>query len=276
MRTRAKKAAAGPDRGGPPGISVQGARSVAERVFDPAIGVGGRIAVLDIARTIALLGMATYHFTYDLEMFGYIPPGTVVTGGWAIFARIVAGSFLFLSGVSLYLAHGNGIRWGAFGRRFAKLAAAAAVITLGTLYVMPETFIFFGILHSIAVAGVIGLAFLRLPAVVTLACAVAVALAKPYLQTGFFDAGPLAFLGLSTWHVRSVDFVPVVPWLAASLAGIGFAKLGSAAGLWSWLGGKFSQAGRIIGWPGRHSLLIYLIHQPVLIGGLWLVTKIMA
>jgi uncharacterized membrane protein len=246
---------------------------VAERLSDAAIGTQGRIATLDIARTVALIGMATYHFTYDLEMFGYVPPGTAVTGGWAIFARMVAGSFLFLSGVSLYLAHGNGIRWRPFLRRLLVLVAAAALITAGTRYAMPDAYVFFGILHSIAAASVVGLVFLRSPAIATLAVAAAVVFARPYLQTGLFDAPALAWLGLSRWHVRAVDFVPVFPWLAACLAGIAFAKLAASLGLWGRLRGRMSGTARILGWPGRHSLVIYLVHQPVLIGCLWLVTQ---
>lgn len=234
-----------------------------------------RLPALDIARTVALIGMAIYHFTFDLEMFGYIPPGTSVSGGWAIFARCVAGSFLFLVGVSLFLAHGDGIRWRPFLKRLAMIAAAAALITGATYYAMPDNYIFFGILHSITVASLLGLLFLRLPAPVTLAAAVAVVLAKPYLQNGWFDAPILAGLGLTTWPVQSADFVPVFPWFAATLAGIGAAKIGRAAGFWRWLsqrngGGNFQ---RIAAWPGQHSLAVYLIHQPVLIATLWLVSR---
>jgi hypothetical protein len=50
----------------------------------------GRIVALDLARTAALLGMAVFHFTWDLEFFGYIPRGTTLEGGWAVFARLVA------------------------------------------------------------------------------------------------------------------------------------------------------------------------------------------
>lgn len=235
-----------------------------------------RIPALDIARTAALAGMAIYHFTFDLEMFGYLAPGTAVSGGWAIFARVVAGSFLFLVGVSLFLAHGGGIRWRPFLRRLAMVAGAAALITAGTRYAMPENCIFFGILHSIAAASLLGLLFLRLPAPVTLAAAVAVVLAKPYLQNGWFDAPFLAGLGLTTWPVRSADFVPVFPWFAATLAGIGVAKIAQAAGLWRWLAQQGDGNGafvRISSWPGRHSLAVYLIHQPVLIGTLWLVSR---
>lgn len=238
----------------------------------------GRIVLLDIARMLALIGMAIYHFTYDLEMFGYIPPGTAVSGGFAMFARVVVGSFLLISGVSLYLAHGQGIRWPSFLRRLLVISLAAGLITLATLYGMPDRYIFFGILHSIAFASVVGLAFLRLPAVLTLAAAAAVILARPYLQTGLFDAPWLAWLGLTTWHVRSVDFVPVFPWLGLTLAGVGIARLGAAAGVWDRLRvprGAEGQLLRALAWPGRHSLAVYLIHQPVLIGGLWLVTRLL-
>ncbi|MGL4281133.1 MAG: heparan-alpha-glucosaminide N-acetyltransferase [Albidovulum sp.] len=235
-----------------------------------------RIPALDIARTVALIAMAIYHFTFDLEMFGYLAPGTSVSGGWAIFARMVAGSFLFLVGVSLYLGHGDGIRWRPFLRRLAMIAGAAALITAGTRYAMPDNYIFFGILHSITAASLLGLLFLRLPAPITLAAAALVVFARPYLQNGWFDAPVLAGLGLTTWPVRSADFVPVFPWFAATLAGIGAAKIGRAAGFWHWLaarGGGDSALLRRLAWPGRHSLAVYLIHQPVLIGLLWTYTR---
>src|SRR5690349_4055324 len=87
-----------------------------------------RIAVLDLARGIALVAMASYHFTWDLEFFGYVDPGLTAVGGWKLYARCIASTFLFLVGVSLFLAHGNGIRWPAFWRRFAMVAGAALAI----------------------------------------------------------------------------------------------------------------------------------------------------
>ncbi len=150
----------------------------------------GRIAALDIARTVALIGMAIYHFTYDLEMFGHLAPGTAVTGFWAIFARLVAGSFLFLAGISLWLAHGRAIRWRAFARRFAMIAGAALLVTLATRLALPESFVFFGILHSIAAASLIGLAFLRLPAGLTLAAAAGILAIARLPHNPAFDAPP--------------------------------------------------------------------------------------
>lgn len=57
--------------------------------------------MLDVLRSFALLGMIVFHFTRDLEMFGYLAQGTTLSGGWALFARSIAGSFLLLAGVSL-------------------------------------------------------------------------------------------------------------------------------------------------------------------------------
>lgn len=233
----------------------------------------GRIAALDIARTVALIGMAIYHFTYDLEMFGHLSPGTAVTGFWAIFARLVAGSFLFLAGISLWLAHAEGIRWRPFVRRVAVIAGAALIVTIGTRIALPQTFVFFGILHSIATASVIGLLFLRLPAAITLAAAAGVFAISHLPHGSAFDAPLLWPLGLSTNAPPAIDYVPLFPWLAPFLAGLALAKLGTRSGLWSRLT-RHNEPGPLA-WPGRHSLAIYLIHQPVLIGLVWAATQVM-
>lgn len=238
---------------------------------------GGRIVTIDIARTAAIVGMVVYHFTYDLQSFGLIAPYTATTGGWAIFARAVAGSFLFLTGVSLWLAHARGIRWPSFWRRLGVIAAAAMLITVATWFAMPDRFVFFGILHSIAFASVVGLAFLRLPAVLTLAVAAGVLALRTYGQTTAFDAPWLAWTGLAANPPSSIDFVPPFPWLAPCLAGIAVARFASHAGLWD----RIRQAERalpahlanILAWPGKHSLPIYLIHQPVLVSLIWLASR---
>jgi uncharacterized membrane protein len=237
----------------------------------------GRIAAVDIARTLALAGMVVFHFSRDLEMFGLLPPGATLFGGWALFARLVAGSFLFLAGVSLWLAHGRRLRWGSFLRRLCVIAAAAALVTAATWAAMPQAFIFYGILHSIAVASVAGLAFLRLPAALTLAVAAAV-FALPWLwQSPAFNAPWLVWTGLGTEVPRTLDFEPLFPWLAPFLAGLALARLADRAGLRARLAAlpaNATRAARALAWPGRHSLAIYLIHQPVLIGLLWTATRI--
>ncbi|MRH19565.1 DUF1624 domain-containing protein [Rhodovulum strictum] len=216
--------------------------------------------------------MAVFHLVFDLEMFGHLPQGTAVTGGWRILSYVVAGSFLFLAGVSLQLAHGNGLRLRAFLRRLAMIGAAAGAVSLGTWIVFPASFVYFGILHAIAMASILGLAFLRLPALLTLAVALALLLAAhgaPALPG--LDAGWLDWTGLTARARPSVDYVPLVPWLAPFLAGLALARLAARAGLWARLERRGDRRPllRRLTWPGRHSLAIYLLHQPVLIGMVW-------
>lgn len=227
----------------------------------------GRLVLLDLARTMALVAMATYHFVYDLEMFGYVAPYTALAGPWAIFARTVAASFLCLVGISLYLAHGQGIRWHKFWPRLAMIAAAAVLITIATRYALGERFIYFGILHSIAFASLTGLAFLRLPPVVLLAVAAGIA-ALPQLYRFEAASAPwLVWLGLGTTPSMAADFVPVFPWFAPVLLGIATARILTITGALARIAAfPTSRRLRALSFPGRHSLAFYLIHQPVLIG----------
>lgn len=241
----------------------------------PATRDSRRITAIDIARGVALLAMAIYHFTWDLEFFGYAEPGLTAAGGWKLFARCIASSFLFLVGVSLFLAHAKGIRWRPFLVRLAKVAGAAALISLATYIATPEAFIFFGILHQIALASLLGLAFLRAPAWLTLAAAAAVILAPYYLRSEAFAHPALWWVGLSPANPRSNDYVPLFPWFGAVLIGIAATKVAKSTGLLE----KLRHAGeprwtRPIDFLGRHSLAFYLIHQPVLIGLVWIAAQL--
>lgn len=228
-----------------------------------------RIALLDALRGLALVAMALYHFVWDLEFFGYVAAGTAGTGGWRLFARLIASSFLFLAGYSLVLGHAAQFRPRAFARRFVRIAGAAALITIATWFAFPGSFIFFGILHAIAAASLVGLLFLRLPAFVSFLAAAAAFLAPLYLRSALFDIPALWWVGLSETVPRSNDYVPLLPWLAPFLAGLGTAKL-----LQPMIASRRSDTGRkepkpwtrLLACGGRHSLAIYLIHQPLLIG----------
>ena len=229
-----------------------------------------RIPLLDLARTLALLGMIAFHFSYDLLMFGLIPYEYAQTPIFYFHARIVAGSFLLLSGLGLWLAHGQGIRWPAFWRRFAKIAGAAALVSLATRFALPEFYIYFGILHAIALYGLLGLAVLRLPAVITAALAALFIYGSYHWHTEALNAPLLRFVGLGLDPAVTMDFEPIFPWFGAVLAGIALGKIGSQTGLWAALAGRpHGQWARVLGWPGQHSLAIYLLHQPILLGLVW-------
>lgn len=230
----------------------------------------GRIAALDVARTVALLAMAVFHLTYDLALFGVIAADTPFRPFWALFARLTAGSFLFLAGVSLWLAHGQGLRLRPFLRRLAVLSAAAAAVSVGTALGMGEAWVRFGILHSIALASVLGLLALRLPVWLIGAMAVAVFLAPRGIDPQTFAHPGWVWLVTAAGRPGMVDYVPLLPWFAPFLAGIALGKAGTAAGLWARLARSDPGAVlRALSWPGQHSLIIYLLHQPILIGLVW-------
>lgn len=228
-----------------------------------------RIPLPDAARGMALIAMASYHFTWDLEFFGYIDQGTATQGFWKLYARGIASSFLFLVGFSLVLGHIHGIRWKPFGKRLAMVAGAAVAITAVTSFAFPGAAIYFGILHAIAAASVIGLLFLRLPVAVTLITAIAVLAAPHYLSGPAFDSFWLLWLGLAETPLRSNDYVPLLPWLAPVLIGIVAARLCIRFGLLSKMA-EWRNMPRLLTLAGRHSLTFYLVHQPILIGLVYL------
>ena len=233
-----------------------------------------RIHAIDLARTFALMAMAMYHFTFDLMLFGHLPPGFVFQGPWPLIARAIASSFLFLAGVSLWLAHCHGIRWNSFLRRFAMVAGAAALVTGATYFTMGAQFIRWGILHAIAAGSLIGLVFLRAPVMLTVTVAVAAFVAPHLGRFDVFNAPHWVWLGLSTEIPPMSDYEPLLPWLCPLLLGIATAKLMTRAGAWDRLGQwQLNGAAKALLWPGKHSLAIYLIHQPVLFGAVYLFTR---
>ena len=230
-----------------------------------------RIALVDWLRGAALIGMAVFHFAYDLEYFGLEARGYTDQPHWRHFATSVAASFLFLAGASLGLAHPYGARWQPWRRRLATVVLAALAITVVTWFATPEVFIFFGILHMIAFASVAGLAFVRSawwwPAV----AAVAVLAIDHSIHLEVLDGPVWYWIGLSSVTPVTSDFRPVFPWLAPALLGMAAAKLSVRP---DWLrvlarpkldGG----AGRGLRFLGRNSLLCYLLHQPVLFALFW-------
>ena len=231
-----------------------------------------RIELLDLARGLALFAMASYHFSWNLEQFGYLEPATTTTGLFKAYARSIAGSFLFLAGVSLMLAHGTGLRPRAFAKRLVMVGGAAALITLVTFFATPDSFIYFGILHSIAAASVIGIAFLRLPGLITIVAGIACLTLPHFYRDAYFNPVWINWIGLFTIPPRSNDFVPLMPWLGSFLIGMGCTKIAMTTGVTARLaaiGTGAHAASRATRFCGRHSLAFYLVHQPVLIVLVW-------
>ena len=234
-----------------------------------------RYLVLDVARGTALIAMAIYHFGWDLSFFGYVTSDAVNEGPWKIFARVIASSFLVLVGIGLVLAHQNGIRWAGFWKRWMKVAGAALLITIATYYFTRDSFIFFGILHQIAFASLAGLLFLKLHWLAQFALGAAWVFGAPYLSFENLNGLHLAWTGLQSAGVRSNDYVPVFPWFGAVLIGMGLCKLAVNLDLFDQL---LQMPRNLLTWGlsflGRHSLVTYLVHQPILVACIYLFSLI--
>jgi uncharacterized membrane protein len=233
----------------------------------------GRVALVDVARSVALVAMATYHTVFILELFGYLAPYTATTGIWALFARAVASSFLILVGIGLWLAHRNGIRWDQVLRRTLQVGGAAALVSGVTWYTYGDQVIWFGILHCIAVASLVGLAVLRWPAWALALLSGAVFVLPRLARFDALSANWNSWLGLGTGPVYAADYLPAFPWFAPVLLGIAIAKVMSSAGLWPRLAALSSPLLWRLGAPGRHSLIIYLVHIPIIFAIIWAVTQ---
>ncbi|WP_207458326.1 heparan-alpha-glucosaminide N-acetyltransferase [Azospirillum sp. SYSU D00513] len=239
-----------------------------------------RLPLIDAARGAAILAMIAYHACWNLNLFGLAEFDLFGNPLWLAARTLILGSFLALSGLSLVLAAELGLDRRRFLRRLALLTAAAAAVSAVSYLAFPQSPIFFGVLHHIAVASVLGLAFVRLPWALTLATALAVIVAGETLSHPIFEQAPLQWVGLMSFEPNSNDYVPLFPWFGVVLLGIAAGRFRQerirTAGAWEdGSGGWFPQgrAGRLLILAGRHSLAVYLLHQPVLLGLLWLLAQ---
>lgn len=230
-----------------------------------------RVPLIDVLRGVALAAMAVYHFAWDLSFFSLVDLGVTENPLWIAFARSIAGSFLALVGVSLYLGHANGVKWKPFLRRLAMIVAAALAISIASYLADPDGVILFGILHCIAVSSVIGLLFLRAPLALVIAAAIGCLIAPSFLTSPAFNGLGLVWLGLASDVLPSNDYNPLLPWFGMVLTGIAVARVIPRDKWPSWQPHDIVTRGLAL--IGRHSLLFYLVHQPVLLTLLYAVTK---
>jgi uncharacterized membrane protein len=248
-------------------------------VLNPSVlrrGRAARIPLIDAARGAALLAMFVFHLTWDFSYFGYIDSQIVFERGFVVFGDTIGSTFLAIAGASLVLAHAPNFRPRAYWRHLAIIVVAAAAVSLATYVFIPDGFIFFGILHCIALASLIALPFLFLPWwAAALAAVFAIAAPRLFVSPAF-DAPMWWWTGLSTFEPRTNDYRPILPWLGVLLCGVAFMKIGDRVGLRAFLArwqprNVFSR-GIVIG--GRHSLAIYLVHQPIFFGLVYVVATI--
>ena len=237
-----------------------------------------RIRLLDYARSFAVIAMIFYHFVYDLGDFGYVNYNMVISGYWKLFAQSIGSSFLFISGFSFWIMVRTEIDWISFSKRLIILFLAAVIISVVTFIQFGSAFIFFGILHLLAACTIFGLLIYRLPLVIIFGLGLILAfLPEYYFSSSYYSASTfepryLAWTGLFNGKTGSVDFYAFMPWSAAYVLGLFCAKLFTNRKSHTpfvpllFKEEKTNFISNITLWIGRNSLLVYLIHQPILYG----------
>jgi len=227
---------------------------------------------LDALRGFAIAWMAVFHFCFDLAHFKLLATDFYRDPFWLVQRTLIVSLFLLCAGIGQAVAVSQAQSWPRFWRRWAQVAACAALVSAGSALMFPASWISFGVLHGMAVMLIVARLVatwakpaqpLRL-AVLLLAGAVAIALPE-LVKHGFFDHRATHWIGLVTRKPITEDWVPVFPWLGVMLWGV-------AAGSWAlmrrpqWLRGEWPAGHSPLAVLGRWSLSFYMLHQPVLIG----------
>lgn len=217
--------------------------------------ISNRFSLIDSVRGFAVLLMIIFHFCFDLRYFGFVDWNVPNGPGWWQFRYLIISLFIGTVGISLSLAQGAGFHKSAFLVRQGKLLAAAAAISLMSVFMFPQSWIYFGILHFIFAASLICLLLVSRP---RLALALGSLIILGNLAGYFHPYWPFVYAS-EFLPAYTEDFVPFFPWLGVSFVGI---YLGDLIRRRQPDFCRVSEPATV--YMGRHALVIYLIHQPLL------------
>lgn len=222
-----------------------------------------RLLSLDFLRGCAIILMVVFHFGYDLSLFGYTNYNTNTDMEWRIFRAIIVSAFLMAVGMSSYVAYYSGVNTQKLIKTVAKLVTVSLFISVSSYLMYPGSWVYFGIIHFVALALPLSVLFLHRP---LLSCLLAAILLLGYFSDTVTLNVPwqwsVKYLGIPG---HTVDLVSFTPWFAMVLLGsvvMHFQLLPAISR------NSISQS---IAFLGRHSLLIYLLHQPLLFTGFYII-----
>ena len=185
--------------------------------------------------------------------------------GWVIFQKSIAGAFFSLVGLSLHLSCTPTLRWRGYLKRLGKLLGCAAIVTVTSIVLNPRQVVTFGILHSIAACSVLALPVRRLPTLALLALAAPLIAAGALYTNPVFNNPWLSWLGMAVQQAPTFDHQPLLPWLGVVLCGLALGRRlypNHDVSLAHWHSRRRLSRGLAV--MGRHSLLIYMAHVPIL------------
>lgn len=245
-----------------------------------------RLWEVDVARTLAIVMMVTYHAAWDVSTLAPETGVDAFSGGWRALQVATGSSFLFLVGLSFSIASdraaGRGVTPGAIALRRARRAGVVLAMALGvtvvTWFALGDDYIRFGILHVIGVSMLLAIPASRL-GILTLPAGVAVIITGLWLEGERWGTSFLIPLGFRPEDGNlGVDYYGLLPWFGVVLIGMAAARVlypgGDRAPFLRRLAAAPERPVRELGRPGRHALGIYVVHQlvlfPVVAAVLWL------
>lgn len=239
-----------------------------------------RFYILDIIRGFAIFLMFIYHFSYDLDYFNFLQLNFATDPFWLNFRTLIVTLFLIVMGISLYLSSYRELNKQRFLKRLLLLVIYSVVVSISSWVMFPAAMIFFGILHFIALASVLGLLFVRLgrhhSGILNLLTGILLIVAAQFIEHPFFNQPYLRWFGLMTTLPIAVDYVPLLPWFGVVLIGLYIGQLLSQQSpgsfFSSWQSNNFTS--KVLALGGRHSLHIYMLHQPLFLGILYIIRQL--
>lgn len=237
---------------------------------------------VDFFRGCAIITMVIYHLLYDLYAFGSLQI-ELFRGFWKAFQVATASTFLFVAGVSLALSYhrlkakGTFPTFSKYLKRGLTILGWGMVITVVTYIALGDWYVRFGILHCIGTSTILGYVFLVVPGeTVPFLGGIFSLLWGNWLLSQTFSFSFLLPLGFVPHTFQTVDYFPLFPWFGVVLLGIAFGKRFYREYQRQFVLPDWSKTLPVQGlsFLGKHSLTIYLVHQPILIAVLYLLGMI--
>jgi len=213
-----------------------------------------RIWEIDFFRCIALLLMVYFHLIFDLkDIYGY---NIDYTKGFNAFTGRAAGTlFILISGISCTFSRSN-------IKRGLKILALAMLITLATYFYNIDMTIKFGVLHFLGVSILLYSLLEKININLLVIIGTIIFILGNMVKNVTTDFDYFFVLGITSNNFISADYYPLIPWLGVFIYGIVIGKLlyKDKKSVF-----RFSINNNIISWVGKHTLSIYIIHQPLII-----------
>ncbi|MDO8279373.1 MAG: heparan-alpha-glucosaminide N-acetyltransferase [Burkholderiaceae bacterium] len=238
--------------------------------------LSSRFEALDALRGLAVVWMTVYHFCFDLNHFGYLRQDFLGDAFWTSQRTAIVSLFLFCAGMGQAAAQLQSRGAPRFWQRWAQIAACALLVSAASWLIFPASFIYFGVLHAIAVMLLVVQPLSRwgqrhplwLAVLATVLLLLPLAAPGLLVSSGLqdlFNSRALNWLGWISRKPFTEDYVPLLPWAGVMVWGllVGQAVLRKPP---DWLMAPLPGGGRPLIWLGRHSLGWYMLHQPVLMG----------